>query len=213
MQMLRFKLSVPAVAIAAIIAVVAPPPAAAAKFKCWKNSEGVRECGNAVPPEYAQQGHETIGKGGLKLESKGRAKTVEELQAEREAEKAAELARLEEQKRKQQDRVLLDTFASEDDLILTRDGQIAHLDSQVRLTESHIEKLQNNLDKMIERAADVERRGETPSEEMVANISSVRDQIAENEAFIATKEEEKAAIRQRFATDIERFKELKRSGI
>ncbi len=192
--------------VALLLAVAAP---AGAKIKCWTNSEGVRECGNAVPPEYAQQGHETLNKRGMTVGEKDRAKTVEELAEEREQEKAEAAAKAERKKREAADRVLLATFASEDDLVLTRDGQIAHLDSQIRLTSSHIEKLQNNLDQMIERAAEVERRGETPSEEMVANIASVRDQIEENETFIATKRREQEEIRARFNADIERFRELK----
>lgn len=209
MSIQSFNRSALSLALAGVISLALPLSAEAA-FKCWKNSEGVRECGNAVPPEYAQQGHETIGESGLKRETQGRAKTLEELTAEREKEKAAQLAAIEKEKREKLDRVLLDTFASEDDLVLTRDGQLAHLDSQVKLTESHIEKLQANLNKMIDRAAEVERRGETPSEEMVSNIRSVRNQIAENENFIATKEKEKTDIRERFAADIERFRELKR---
>ena len=61
----------------------------------------------------------------------------------------------------------------------------------------------------MEQAADVERRGENPSEDLLAPISSVRGQITDNEAFIATKEQEQEEIRQRFDTDITRFRELK----
>ena len=42
----------------AAVALLALPPMAGAGIKCWTNNDGVRECGNAVPPEYAQQGHE-----------------------------------------------------------------------------------------------------------------------------------------------------------
>lgn len=190
-----------------VLALSVAAPAAAA-IKCWTNHDGVRECGNVVPPEFAQQGHETLSKQGITTDSTEAAKTLEELEAERAAAERERQARLAEEKRRQTDRVLLDTFASEDDLVLTRDGQIAHLDSQIRLVESHIEKLQANLDKRIERAAEVERRGEQPSEEMIKNIESVRDQIAENEEFIATKRQEQQAIRERFAADIARFREL-----
>lgn len=195
-------------AVAAALAAAFAMPAPAA-IKCWTNSEGVRECGNAVPPEYAQQGHEKLNKRGMTVQEKGAAKTLEELEAEREAEKAALREAAERKKREAADRVLLDTFASEDDLVLTRDGQIAHLESQIRLTQSHIDKLQNNLNQMIDRAGEVERRGEQPSDEMIANIASVRDQIAENETFIETKRREQNEIRERFAADIERFRELK----
>jgi hypothetical protein len=191
-----------------LLALAASTPATAA-IKCWKNSEGVRECGNAVPPEYAQKSHETVSKQGITKDVAGAAKTMEELEAERAAAAAAREEAAAAALRRQADRVLLDTFASEDDLVLTRDGQIAHLDSQIRLVTGHIEKLQSNLDQMIERAADIERRGEKPSEEMIKNIDNVRGQIAENEAFIATKQAEQEAIRARFDADIERFRELK----
>ncbi len=180
-----------------------------AAYKCWKNAEGVRECGNAVPPEYAQQGHETIKKGGLSVQAQGAAKTVEELREENKLKELEEVAKLEEKKREQKDRVLLDTFTSADDMELTRDGQIAHLDSQIRLTQSHIDKLQLNLDKIVDKAADVERKGDKPGDDMVANIKSVRNQITENEDFIAAKRNEQNDIRERFAADISRFKELK----
>ena len=169
----------------------------------------MRECGNSVPPEYAQQGHETKDERGLTIGKTERAKSIEELETERAAAKEEQKVAIEAKKRANLDRVLLDTFASEDDLVLTRDGQIAHLDSQIRLTSSHIEKLEKNLDQIMEQAADVERRGENPSEDLLAHISSVRGQITDNEAFIATKEQEQEEIRQRFDTDITRFRELK----
>lgn len=182
---------------------------AQAAIKCWKNKEGVRECGNSVPPEYAQQGHETKDARGLTVGKTQRAKLIEELEAERAAAKDEHLAAIEAKKRADLDRVLLDTFASEDDLVLTRDGQIAHLDSQIRLTSSHIEKLEKTLDEMMEQAANFERRGESPSEDLVAEIASMRTQIDDNQAFITTKTQEQDEIRQRFDTDIARFKELK----
>ena len=49
-----------------------------ARFKCWTNSDGVRECGENVPPEYAQQGHEEINKLGITVDKQERAMTEEE---------------------------------------------------------------------------------------------------------------------------------------
>ena len=100
-----------------------------AAIKCWKNKDGVRECGNSVPPEYAQQGHETKDERGLTIGKTERAKSIEELETERAAATEEQKVAIEAKKRANLDRVLLDTFASEDDLVLTRDGQIANLDS------------------------------------------------------------------------------------
>jgi len=192
----------------AALGLLAAQPAAAA-IKCWTNKDGVRECGNAVPPEYAQQQTETKAESGVTLKKSGPAKTMAEIEAERAAARQRAEEEVAAKKRAAADRVLLDTFATEDDLVLTRDGQIAHLDSQIRLTQSHIDKLNKNLDQMVERAADAERKGDEPNAELVANIESVRGQVAENEAFIATKHQEQEDIRQRFAADIARFRELK----
>ena len=203
--------------LAAVLGAVLAAPSQAAKngggpggaIKCWHNKDGVRECGNTVPPEYAQQGSETKDKFGVTIGETGRAKTIEELEAERAAGKAKQDEAEAAKKREAKDRVLLDTFATEDDMVLTRDGQVAHLESQIHLVQSHIEKLQKNLDQMIERAAEIERRGEKPGADVVKNIDNVRNQISENHKFIDTKHHEQEVIRERFEADITRFRELK----
>jgi hypothetical protein len=180
-----------------------------ARIKCWTNNEGVPECGNSVPPEFAQRGFEEKSAGGVTVDSTESARTVADLEAERrlkqqEAEAAA-LAR----EQAARDRVLLDTFSSEDDLLLARDGQIAHLNSQIKITESHIEKLKKSLDELIIEAADHERRGNKPPDKLVADIGSLREQIGDNERFIETKNAERVAIEEKFADDIDRFRKLK----
>lgn len=178
-------------------------------IKCWTNSDGVRECGNTVPPEYSQQGHEVLTDQAVVTDKTERAKTDEELAEE------ARLAELQKQREKEAmqkaraDRVLLDTFSSEHDMILARDGKIASLNAQIRLTESRIEKLQVSLDQLIERAAELERRGQTPSEDLVDQINGTRAQIEENHRFIADKHAEEQRVRDKFAVDISRFNELK----
>ncbi len=50
---------------------------AQARIKCWENSDGVRECGEKVPPEYAQKSHKEISNQGITLDESERAKTDE----------------------------------------------------------------------------------------------------------------------------------------
>ncbi len=189
--------------------VLALDPAVAGKIKCWNNHEGVRECGNVVPPEFMQQGHEIKSTGGVTLGREDEARSIEEVEAERQARLAAAAEAAEAREQAIKDRVLLDTFSSEDDLILARDGQISHLQSQAKITESHIEKLKRGLDELIEEAAGHERRGKAPPEKLVSDIESLRDQIADNEKFIETKQVETRAIKEKFKRDIERFRSLK----
>ena len=185
---------------------------AEAKIKCWTNKDGVRECGNAVPPEYAQQGHEEKSAGGVLLGTVERAKSMEELEAERAVERERQAALEKQRAQALKDKVLLDTFSSEEDMTLARDGQISHLDSQVKLTESHLEKLRKSLDELIQEAARHERRGSEPPAKLVRDIDSLRRQISDNEAFIVSRHREQADILKQFETDIARFRELKLSS-
>ncbi|MFP6780641.1 MAG: hypothetical protein VCB59_02995 [Gammaproteobacteria bacterium] len=180
-----------------------------AKIKCWKNNEGVRECGNSVPPEFAQQGHQEMSQGGARKTVAGRAKSLEELEAEQAAEEEKRTLAKEQREQVALDRVLLDTFSSEDDLLLARDGQMAHLESQIKLTDSHIVKLNTNLDELIQDAANHERRGKEPPEKLVTHITSLREQIRDNEQFIATKRVEQDELTKKFEADITQFKKLK----
>lgn len=190
-------------------ALLLPAPAAEARIKCWTNDEGVRECGNVVPPEYAQQRVEEKNAAGITVGEEEEAKTLEDLEEERRLAAAAEEAERIRLRKEAEDRVLLDTFTSVDDLEMARDGQIANIDGQIKITESHISKLRANLDQQIAKAAAMERRGTEPGENITANIKRLRAQIIENEAFIDAKREEQDRIRSQYAIDIDRYKALK----
>ena len=181
---------------------------ASAGIKCWTNKEGVRECGNAVPAEYAQQGHTKFNAQGVAVGHRKRAKS----QAEFAEEERIKKQKAEEDRKRQEaekaDRVLLDTFSSEDDLVFAREGMVSAIEAQIQLTESHIQKIQANLDRMIVIAADLERSGQKPTEQAMADIEKVRAQIADNRSFIETKRKEQESVRQQYFADIERFRKL-----
>ncbi len=181
---------------------------AAAAIKCWTNNEGVRECGEAVPPEFAQQGHAVIKKSGA-VEETERAKTAEELAVE--ATKTAEEKKVKdaELEKVRQDQILLATFSTIEDIERVRDEQITSLGATIGVTNTRNAKIQEDLNKRIEAAAVEERAGKAPSEALLKDIESLRRQTAENQQFIEAKRQEQEAIRQQYADKIQRFKELR----
>lgn len=182
---------------------------AQARMKCWTNNEGIKECGNKIPPEYAQQQYQEIGKGGLVRETTERAKTDEELAEERRLEKEMALQEKHEEEQKNQDRILLATFSNVGDIERARDERVTALDASIKLTQARTEKIQLDLDKRIQTAANAERAGKTPPEALLKDIESLKRQIKNNDSFIETKHAEQEEIRQSHAIDIERFKKLK----
>jgi hypothetical protein len=185
-----------------------PGAPAAGTIKCWISKEGLRECGNVVPPEYAQGGHTEVSGSGVMRETE-RAKTPEELEAERQRQEAERERQTRLAEQAAQDRVLLQTFSSEDDLVLTRNGKISVIESRIRLLESQIADLERNRLKLREAAAREERGGAGMSEALRQDLARVQRQLAEHLQFIADQRREQEVIRAQFAADLDRLRALK----
>lgn len=206
----------------ALSATLALPLSAEAAIKCWTNKDGVRECGNAVPPEYSQQETRTLNKRGITTEIKERAPTKEELEEQRRQEQA-EQQRLEEEKRQQEqeeerrkaqqsyDRMLLSTYLNEEDILRSRDRKLVAIDATIELTRITIEKLQDKLDKEKGSAAALERQGKPLPERTQEDIDSLQKQIEDKKSYIDSKQKERQELIDKYEADIKRFRELKAS--
>lgn len=199
------KLSSPTAFFAIVLMTLSNPSHA---LKCWTTEDGTRACGDSVPPQYVQKGYEKKNAHGMTVERQEAARTVEDVEAEYQAEREAKAAAIIAEKQARLDKNLLDTFASEDDMLYARDGQLAHLDGQINLTETRNEKLQESLDKLVRKAAGHERGGKEPPESLLKDIYSLEGQIKANSNFIDSKRNEQKAILEKFENDIQRFRKL-----
>ena len=193
---------------------LALPLTSTAGIKCWTNSDGVRECGNAIPPEYAQKKNETINERGMVVDVQQRAKTKAELAEERKRKEAEAQRQAEEKRRREEqaayDRVLLATFTSVQDITTARDRKLASIEGMMELTQATMENLEKKLADYQKRAAHIERGGSTVPDELTRDMQNIKQQIAAKQQYLASKKEEEQALREKYAGDIERFKELQR---
>ena len=192
--------------------VAAGPRAPGPAIKCWVNKDGLRECGNVVPPEYTQGGHSQVTRAGTVREVEG-AKTPEEVAAERQRAEAEQADRQRASERAAQDRVLLHTFTTEEDLVLTRDGKLAVMESRVRLLEGRIVDLEKNHHQLQEQAALEERAGKSMSASLREDLLQVDRQIADHRQFVADQRREQGEIRSKFDSDVQRFRALKSGAV
>ncbi|PKM43656.1 MAG: DUF4124 domain-containing protein [Gammaproteobacteria bacterium HGW-Gammaproteobacteria-1] len=192
---------------------VALPGSAFGAIKCWTNKEGVRECGNVVPPEYAQQETRTVNERGVTIEVKERAKTAEELEAERATKEAEERRIVEEKKRLEEqasyDNMLLSTFTTEQELIASRDRATGAIDATIEITGATINTLNRKQDDLKKRAAALERAGSPLPTELKEDMASLEKQIQEKKDYIEYKKREKEQLLEKFDMDLKRFRELK----
>lgn len=195
------------------VTVLTAPASAQAAIKCWTNKEGVRECGNVIPPEYAQQETRTVNERGITVDVKQRAKTQEELEAtraqrEEEERRAAEEKRLKEE-RFAYDQMLLSTFTNEQDLINSRDRKLSSLDAIVEITTVAIDGLERKLADFKKRAAGLERSGNPIPADLKDDMAGVEKQIADKRLYIVSKKKEKADLTLKYEADLNRYRELK----
>ncbi len=204
---MRHKRARPAVVLALATLLVAP--AAGARIKCWVNDEGVRECGNRVPPEYAGKSLQEINEQGIKIKETARAKTPEEIRREQEARARAERERAAARERAKRDRVLLATFTSEEDLLRTRDGQFSAIDARIKNLIRSLDKLKRKRELLRAEAANQELSGKTVSDDLRAQIAQIDARITRQGEIIEQRRRERAELERRFESDLARYRELK----
>ncbi|MBI5462009.1 MAG: DUF4124 domain-containing protein [Gammaproteobacteria bacterium] len=179
----------------------------------WTDENGKVHYGDKVPPEYSKQERKILNEQGVETKTLEAAKTPEQL-----AEEARLAAQRQEQERiaaeqASHDRMLLATFTTEDDMVMTRDGKIAAIDGQLRVTRDRIEKIEANLSQLTREAADLERSGKPIPDTLNEEILGARGQIQRYLDYIAGKRREQEDIRAQFEADIRRFRELKAAQV
>jgi len=180
-----------------------------AKMYRWTDAQGHVHYSDKVPPEHVGQARSRIDNRGMEVEEVEAAKTREEIERGKELERL----RVEKQRlideQKARDRVLLRTFRSEDDILMTRDGKQMAIDTSIQIIRSNIRRLKLNLATMQKNAANLERQGQSISADYIQDIENTRQQLKNNYEVIIRKEQDKEAVREKYATDVVRFRDLK----
>lgn len=175
----------------------------------WVDDAGNIHYGDKVPPQYSRQERKVLNDQGVEVDTLEAAKTPEQIAEERRLEQIRREEERQKARQRSHDRMLLSTFTTEDDMIMTRDGKIAAIESVIRITRGRIDKHRKTIEENTRRAANLERAGRTVPKELHDRIAESRARIERYESFIESKQEEQEAIRRQFEADIRRFRELK----
>ncbi len=183
--------------------------AEAARFKKWVDENGITHYGTSVPPQYINQGHRELNALGIEVHRKGATKTPEERAREKELARlrAAQQRLLQEQEAR--DRLMLNIYSNEDEIIMTRDGKIAEIDAQIKHKHGEIKRLKKRLAKLQGIAANTEIRGAQLQESRENDLTDTQHQIENGYAVIMDLENSKTRVRSKFNGDRERYLQLK----
>ncbi len=180
-----------------------------ARLYRWVDENGKVHYSDRLPPAAVKNPHAQLDSRGLVIEKEGRAKTPEEIAREEELKRLREEQQHQLEEQKARDKVLLNTFRSEDDIIMARDGKLATYDAQIRIAYTNIERLKAWLETQKKKAAALERKGRKVPQKLLREIENTRNQIKANYESILRQERAKDLLRKKYAADLKRFRELK----
>jgi hypothetical protein len=206
---MRMKIAMTIACCAATIALLSPT-AEAGKLYRWVDDDGKVHYSDKVPASEAKQARSQLNEHGVEVGHVEAAKTPEERA------KAAELEHLRAEqekliaKHKEEDRVLLRTFRSEDDIIMSMNGKLTALDVIIQIDHSNSKHTKAKLSELQGIAANQERQGKKVSTKLLAEIDSTRQQLHDIYQNILRREQEKKDTRKKSEADLKRFRTLKK---
>lgn len=182
----------------------------------YRDASGVMHVGTSLPPGQAQAGYEILDSRTLKrLDLVAPRPTAEQLAAQArqrrreaaEAERAAREQRVD-MARQNRDRMLLQTYDSELDILRLRDSKLENLDLIGRGIDNTIGHLRHNMAQLEATIAEHRAAGRTPPVRVLESRARTEQDLAEQLEFSARISAERAQTAQRFAADLDRFRLL-----
>lgn len=183
-------------------------PATKKKFSCWTNKQGIRECGNVLPPEYAQKGHEEMSAQGTVIKKVKRALTKEEIAAQQQLEENKLQQQKLNEEQKQRDATLMQTYNNLDEIEMAKKGKLISIDTELGIFSKNLKHSKQQLQALQSQAARSERNGKAVPEQLLKDIEKAKKQMDDYQQFIDKKNAEKERINAQFETDIQRFRAL-----
>ena len=185
----------------------------AAKLYKWVDENGVVHYSDKIPPEANKKAHEELDSRGVRKRELGREKTDEERMSEKmEKTLAEQQRRIEAEKlarQRMRDQILLQTFTTERDLVLTRDDRLNAIDSILNLTLTNNKRIVQQIEETKTRIAQIENSGRQVPENLSQKLESLNQQHEKNKSFVELKQKERLEQSEKFDADIRRFRELK----
>jgi hypothetical protein len=180
----------------------------AKKMYRWVDENGNVYFSDQVPPDQVQHKRETLSEKARVLDVLEKAKTAEQIVQQ----KRLDALRKEQEKiiakQNANDKVLLSTFRSIDDMNKALSNKMASLDAGRKVIEGNIERLEQQLQQQQQQAANLERGGSKIPPKLLTDIATSKQQIDAGKQDLARHQQDQQNSEKEFKADIARFQFL-----
>ncbi len=180
-----------------------------AKMYKWVDENGQMHFGDKIPTEYIAKEHDELNEQGVVIKHKDAAKTPKQKAEARRLESERKKAALVEKRKRQRDRVLLDTYTTERDLIVARDSRLDAVDSQIQLAVSIIKDSNNKIESMEKQVAQIKTSNREVPPDLYNRIDNEKQQVSVQSKVMGNHKKRRDEISIQFNDYVERFKVLK----
>jgi hypothetical protein len=173
----------------------------------WVDKDGVTHYGDHVPPEYASQEQHILNSQGYEIKHLDAQKSADQAAAE-------EQKKLDSDQRLLRDKNLLSTYASVQEIERLRDQRLTLIADQIKVTNQFLETLNGRMKKMRAdsmrfRPYNTDPKAPSMPDQMAEDLVRLASDMRTQEQNLKQKHGEEAAMSIQFESDIDRFKELK----
>jgi hypothetical protein len=179
------------------------------KLYCW-NENGVRTCGDALPPGATDLARTEINaQSGATTGQVGRALTATERAAAAEAARQAAADAVAEAARKRRDLAMVESYATEADLRKAYGERTGLLDDALKGAELAEANLRRSLVSLLDQANDLELARKPVPEAMLANLRSQHAELLKQQQIAAAQRADRTGLETDLAAAIERYRAMK----
>lgn len=209
--MMPIRLFPVALILPGLLGLLLSQPVSAKKMYRWVDENGKTYLSDQVPPDQTQYRRESLSAKGRVLEVTEQAKSKEQLALDARLEKLKKAQEKIIAKQKSQDKVLLSTYRSIEDMNTSLNKKMQAMDSGINVLQTNLKQIETRLENQLRKAAGLERNGEKIPQILLDDIKSIKTQIETSKTEIDKRREKKQLVRTEFEADIVRYKYLTQS--
>ena len=179
------------------------------KIYCWNDGDR-KVCGDALPASAVDNARTEFSASGIATKRLDRAPTdteraAAEVQAERD--RLAALATAAQQRK---ELAMVESYASEADLVRAFDNRLGMLDASVKSSRLGVDGLRRSLVSLLQRAAEAELAEKPVAKPLAGSIQTQHAALRRQQATLAAQQLERSTADEELAAALERYRELKK---
>ncbi|HXQ63771.1 MAG TPA: DUF4124 domain-containing protein [Steroidobacteraceae bacterium] len=196
-------------------AMAATPSSPTQSVYKWTDEKGVVHYSDAVPAQSADQDATVLNSQGVPVGTVPGRRTPDQLAAEATRRAKEDRAQQAVAQSRQRDQNLLATYLTVEEIEALRDRRADILDGQARVTSAYLEQLrtrQHQLEQQVQRFRPYNTSPNAPQlpEPVAEDLVRTTTDVATQQRNLEIKKQDLANMKAQFASDIARFRELKK---